>query len=376
MGRPRCEIDVVPMLAGGVERRAELLPHTRELLARADFRRLERDLAERRLLTLIGSRAIDAAPDLVPDAFRAAVARALTEARARGLAVEAATLRAVRCLAADGIRALPLKGPLLAHDAHGDVGLRETSDIDLLVRADQLTSAADILRDLGYGEPVGARRANDLPDLHFELGHPSEPPIDLHWRVYWYERAFSERMLAEAEPGADDLLRPQPEDLVASLLLFFARDGFHGVRHPADLAAWWDAHGDEMPARFLEERAAAYPGIAPALHAAALVASRLVGLPAVEWLGAAGPLGRRVGLATRLADWRQEGDRDQLMANMSLVGGLLGPPGSLHEFARRELTLPGEGTRAGALHAAKVSARYGIALWRARAGRQWTEPPV
>jgi hypothetical protein len=276
-------------------------------------------------------------------------------------------------LATAGIRALPLKGAVLAVEAHGDLGLRETSDIDVLVAPEQLDAAVGVLRDLGYAAPVGVRRANGLPDLHLELHHPTLPSIDLHWRVYWYERAFSVHLLEAAAPGPHGLLRAQPADLVASLLLFHARDGFHGVRVAADLAAWWDRHGSTLPPRFLEGRASHYPDLAPALTAGALAAERLTGVPALSWLGSAAGGGRRVARATRLADWSQAGDRDQLSANISLVGGLLAPPGSLAEFARRELTLPGEGAAASWVHAAKVIGRYGIAMWKIRGSRAWTD---
>lgn len=372
MTRPLPHLELVPLLAGCTARRARLLPRTRAILERADYDSLARDLADRRLLPLIGTRALDAAPDLVPQEFAEAVSRARASARARGLAIEAATARVAAALARDGVRALPLKGALLAAEAHGDIGLRETSDIDLLVAAERIDDAVGILCDgLGYSRPHDVRRPNGLPDLHYELHHGSLPAIDLHWRVQWYEHAFSEGMLAAAEPAADGLLRAQPADLIASLLLFHARDGFHGVRVPADLAAWWDRHGDSLPARALEPIAAGHPSIASALTAAAVVVERLTGVPAVGWLGAAAAAGRRIATAVRFADWDQTGDRDQLRANISLVGGLLAPPGSLPEFLRRELTVPGGPAAASAEHAVKVSARYLIGLWKVRGGRTW-----
>jgi hypothetical protein len=83
--------------------------------------------------------------------------------------------------------------------------------------------------------------------------------------------------------------------------------------------------------------------------------------------------GRRIALATRLADWTQHGDRDQLAANVSLVGGLLGPSGSLGEFARRELYA--RAPRRPAAHVTKMCARYAVALWRVRGGREWAPAP-
>jgi hypothetical protein len=323
-------------------------------------------------LPLVGTRALEAAGDVCPPSFHAHVRAAVTAARARGIAVEAELRRTVALLADHGIRALPLKGPLLAAEAHGDYGLRETDDVDLLVPPARLHEAADLLAAASYARMDDPIRPNGLPDLHLALQHPQGPRIELHWRVHWYEEAFSEDMLARAEPGPDGLLRPRPDDLAAALLLFYARDGLYGVRLAADIAGWWDRHGDALPPGFLEGHARCYPALAPALTAAAEAAERLTGVPATGWLGSAAVRGRRVEIATRLSNWTQSGDRDQLAANISLADGLLGPRGSVGAFARRQLQ-----PRAGALvpHATKTVARYAIALWRVRGGRWWSPLP-
>lgn len=366
-------LEPIFLLAGCAARRAAQRGRIREVLAHADFDALARRLTGRRLLPLIGTRAIDAAPDLCPPEFRPAVESALRESRVRGLAVEATTRRAVDRLADAGIAALPLKGPLLAAEAHGDLGLRDTCDADLLVPRERLADAAALLADETSSLGDDPLRANGLPDLHLALRRPDRPSIELHWRVHWYEEAFSDDMLARAEPGPDGLLRAQPDDLGASLLLYYARDGFHGVRLAADVAGWWDRHGQALPARFLEDHARRYPQLAPALTASAAVLELVTGTPACEWLGDA-PVrdSRRVALAERLADWTQEGDRDQLAANISLVDGLLGPSGSGRDFVRREL-VPRSGSPIP--HAAKVLARCLIALWRVRGGRHWSPAP-
>jgi putative nucleotidyltransferase-like protein len=375
VSRSRRPLEIVYLLTGCEARRSQLRGDARAYCDHADYRLLAIELARRRLLPLIGSRAVEAGDDAVPEWFRDAVASARTAARARGLALDAATRELAGALGKAGIRALPLKGPLLAEDVHGDIGLRETSDIDLLVSASEIDAAVGVLRERGYSQPTDARRGNGLPDLHFGLHHPTLPSVDVHWRVYWYESAFSDRLLANAVADPDGTLRAQPADLAASLLLFYARDGFHGVRLACDLAAWWDKHGSALPPRFLEEHAARYEGIAPALTAAAVAVERVTGVPAGDWLGEAAAPSRRVSAAARLADWTQDADRDQMAANISLVGGLLAPAGSAPEFARRELVLKGHGATASAAHAAKVVARYGIALWQVRGSRAWAGPP-
>lgn len=201
VSRPLPQLQIVFLLVGSTRRRSTLRDAVRAHLDGADFDRLARELAERRILPLIGSRAIEAAPELVPDEFRTVVREATSAARARGLLVEATMRRLVKRLSAAGIRALALKGPPLALEAHGDLGMRETADIDLLVPVDRLDAAAEVLRREGYAAPAGGRRRDGLPDLHLELRHHSIPPVDLHWRVYWYEHAFSQALLASADPG-------------------------------------------------------------------------------------------------------------------------------------------------------------------------------
>ncbi|MEA2399508.1 MAG: hypothetical protein QOK25_3064 [Thermoleophilaceae bacterium] len=361
------------LLAGCSARRSALTERIRAALSEADFTALAESLARRRLLPLIVTRALEAAGESCPPTFRAAVVAARREARARGLALELETRRLASRLDDHGIPALPLKGPLLAAEAHGDLGLRDTGDVDLLVSRERLAEAARLISGDAFDEPSDPLRENGLPDLHLALRRPDRPAVELHWRVHWYEEAFSEDMLARAEPGPDGLLRAQPDDLAASLLLYYARDGFYGVRMAADLAAWWDRRGGALPPRFLEGHARHYPELGPALTASTVVLERLTGTPAREWLGDAAVRDHRgVALAERLADWDQAGDRDQLAANISLVDGLLGPRGSGRAFVRRELS-PRTGSTS--QHAAKVLARYAIALWRVRGGRCWSPLP-
>jgi hypothetical protein len=366
-------LDLIFLLAGCEARRGELRERSLRVLAAADQAQLAVELASRRLLPLIGGRALELDAELCTPAFAAAVDSARTAARARGMAIEAETRRLVALLAEGGIPALPLKGPLLAAEAHGDIGLRDTRDVDLLVARTQLDDARRLLTADGYLDPADPLRGDDLPDLHFALDHPTRPSAELHWRVHWYETAFSEQMMARAAPGTDGLLRPAAEDALTALLLFYARDGFHGIRGAADVAGWWDRRADRVPPGFLEPQARRHKRLAPALTAAAAAVERLTGAPATGWIGGAAATGRRVALAVRLADWTQAGESDQLAANIALVDGLLGPPGSAPALARRQLT-----TRAGGTlpHAVKTLARWAAGLWRVRRGRQWSPAPA
>jgi hypothetical protein len=243
------------------------------------------------------------------------------------------------------------------------------------VPATGLQRAVALTRAEGYEPQDGPRRRDGLPELHIKLDRAGMPSVDLHWRVHWYESGFSHAALTRSAPEADGIRRAQLADELAMLLLFFARDGFHGLRHAADIGAWWDRHGPAHPSGgVLDEHAARYPELARALRAAALSAERHAGVPAAALLADADAVGRRGRLAVSLGDWAAEGDRDQLAANIDLVDGLLSPRGRVGDFLRRQL-LGGAGLRAGGVHATKLLVRFALALLRVRGGRPWRPLP-
>lgn len=365
-------LELIYLQAGCAARRAEMRERTRVGLKNVDHVRLADELRARRLLPVIGGRLLDVGGDLCPPRFAAQVNEARTAARAQALGILAATKWVTGHLAAAGVRALALKGPILAEEAHGDIGLRETADVDLLVAPEQLHQAAGSLMREGFRAPVDRLLSNGLPSLHLALPHATRPTVELHWRVHWHEKGLSQQALNRATAGPDGLLRAAPGDLCACLLLFYARDGFQGMRLATDIAAWWDRNGQTLHPGFLDDYAARNPALTAALTAATDVLDDTTGTPSRLWLRTHRG-GRGAALGARLADWAQEGDRDQLAANVSLAGAVMGPARSIPEFVRREL-LAAEGSSFS--HAAKMLLRYAVALGRLRGGRRWTDPPA
>src|SRR6201999_4347053 len=118
------------------------------------------------------------------------------------------------------------------------------------------------------------------------------------------------------------------------------RDGFVDLRLAADLGAWWDARGAELPLRSLAEVAAAHPELERALGVALRVSARTVGLPG------RGQLDPRPGLRTRLAvelaNPHPRRGEVQTYAEIGLVDGLLTPRGGGGALLRRQLLVPEE----------------------------------
>jgi hypothetical protein len=84
------------------------------------------------------------------------------------------------------LEVIPLKGPLLAQTLYGSSGLRQSRDLDLLVRRQDFNRAQALLKDLGF-EPVYPadgyhqtfNRGNTWVELHFSVAPPSNPCMDL-----------------------------------------------------------------------------------------------------------------------------------------------------------------------------------------------------
>jgi hypothetical protein len=344
-----------------------------ELASALDWENLAGRLRARRLLHTLGPRIVDLAGDRAEADFGLELAEALSAGRRQGAFLQMIATRVMEDLSEAGIASVPLKGPQLSEALYGDPGRRPSADIDLLVAPDRLGAAVETVRAMGYRPPSDPVDGRGLPMLHFALTHERGelPPVELHWRVHWYEERFARERLLEGGHTRGRALGAV-EDLLA-LLLFYARDGFVDLRLATDVGAWWDAFGEHLPPQALEETVRAYPELDRVARAAAAVAQRVVGLPSERILSER-PLDRRARIAARLANPHPHSSQAQVYADMGLIDGLLAPRGGLPAFVRRQIVplrsvidgethTPHQGGSA-FLRGARVIGRYGLALAR------------
>ena len=333
------------------------------LVAELDWSRLAETLRLRKLLPTLGPRIVELAKGAVSDDFGAAVQEAIETGRRQGAFLQLISLRAIAMLAGAGIRSAALKGPLLGEAIYGDPGRRLSSDIDLLVAAEQLQAAAAVIRGLGYDAPTDHVDESGLPLLHFVLLHEREelPPIELHWRVHWYEQGFARERLLPPAVDPTGAWRPAPVDELAALLLFYARDGFIDLRMATDLGAWWDVYGADLPSGALDGVLRAYPALERVIPAAVKAAEKTVGLPAAQVIGEMPKLGLRERVAVRLANPNPRSSQSQLYADVGLIDGLLMPSGGFAAFVRRQVLPPAEVLDQQARHASRLRARSQLA---------------
>jgi hypothetical protein len=385
------EQELALLLAGTAAARERHHERLLALAAAADTDALEAFLRRLDLLALLGRRLERLVDDDLPARFRTRLAQHVADAQRQGVGQELLTVRLLAALEAAGVRALPLKGPLLGERLHGDAGARLSADLDVLVARDQLRRAEQVVCELGWGlQPPRESGEDGLPVLHERLVHPQGlPDVELHWRVHWYETRFSAAALERSIPDAGGWLVPRPADELALLLLLYARDGFAGLRLACDLAAWWDRFGAELDEHGVSCHAVEHPATARALATATAVAEQLVGLPSERVLAPA-LLATASRGAERLANWPLRGVDEQISANVSLADWLMAPSGQWRALTRRNVLLSrrelrtrwprGAASAGGRLrlriaHAARLAGRYAIATWTLLRGGTWAPLP-
>jgi hypothetical protein len=126
--------------------------------------------------------------DSLPVELADALRDLLAQNRARNLVLAQEVLTIVDLLETHNIPAIPIKGPVLAKNLFGDLGLRQSGDLDLLVPERCVSSALDVLTSRGYQlrESLNARQdaAYRRYWYHFDLKLPDQEILaELHWNL-------------------------------------------------------------------------------------------------------------------------------------------------------------------------------------------------
>jgi hypothetical protein len=107
----------------------------------------------------------------------------------RNLLQTAELLRVLRLLEMNRVLALPIKGPVLAASAYGDLSLRQFCDLDILVHREDINRVVTLLIGSGFklvSAPTWLQRlptpVSNKKDYGF-ISENGETRIELHWRL-------------------------------------------------------------------------------------------------------------------------------------------------------------------------------------------------
>lgn len=135
-----------------------------------------------------------------------------------------------RLFSENQIRLLFLKGPVIANDIYGDISLRTSKDLDILLPRDDLKKADELLLNFGYEReeiPFGKLK---WMNHHISYFHPQKKiELEIHWRT---QPPFTK------EPSFDELWeRKRISDFTSFPIYFLGKEDLflylveHGSRH-------------------------------------------------------------------------------------------------------------------------------------------------
>ncbi|MBI3667919.1 MAG: nucleotidyltransferase family protein [Acidobacteria bacterium] len=261
----------------------------------------------------------------LPPEVETGVKQQLTAEWLAQLRMRAALEEALQALEAGGVRAVNLKGPVLAERLYEEPSLRPCSDIDFLVALADLDRATAALEAIGYQGPEWLLARYDRENTHHtHLYRADAPPLELHFRaitafgaIVPAEELLSRAMLYRTAAGRDVWVL-SPEDEAFYLALHATRHLFLNVFWLYDLKL------------FLRR----YPDLDWPLIAERARSLRVMGALSLAWEA----LDRQLGVA--VPERRYFRPRHKLLAGLArltLAATARQPPGSGRETAGRML---------------------------------------
>jgi len=130
-----------------------------------DWRFLLRAAERHRVLPLLCRNLERGCPDRVPATVMRQLRSGLVTNAARSMEMTCELLTVVKLLQASGIEVVPFKGPMLAVAAHGDLALRQFSDLDILVHPADIGAARAVLATRGYRDRESPHADDLAPSL-------------------------------------------------------------------------------------------------------------------------------------------------------------------------------------------------------------------
>lgn len=142
--------------------------------------------AARNAVTPLLYRGLAALPAAVPSDVLALARARFDENALRNLELTSHLVDVLGRLERDGVGALPVKGPVLALSAYGDIALRQFADLDIVIRRRDLARAGHVLAAAGYQPATRLERGPEAALVGSDYHRPyvndaTRVTLELHW---------------------------------------------------------------------------------------------------------------------------------------------------------------------------------------------------
>jgi protein O-GlcNAc transferase len=232
-----------------------------------DWNSFAQKAIDHELVGLCGQTLSRVAPDLVPDDILDAVQAVIDETRKSNQKLFDELGLLLDVLASHGIEAIPIKGPVLAIQTFGDLGLRKFRDLDFLIHDRDLRPTVTALRGLGY-ERQGAFTEAQFEVIHRLQGQeivfkqlvgtavephtrliPISMALDIDYQGIW-------RRAQTAGLNGRSMLTLAPEDCFITLAIHGGKELWWNIKWACDVAAFIGQH-PQLDWSAIEKRARA-----------------------------------------------------------------------------------------------------------------------
>ena len=158
----------------------------------------------------------------------------------RNLALSAELLRVLEALESRGVKATSYKGPVLAAQAYGDVGLREFADLDIILSQAEIAAAHAALVELGYRSLLaGVENPDSFRHIpgQYAYSKDTETMVELHTErtLRYFPRGLDLRELCARRELVSVAGRPMPAFSLEDTLLLLC---VHGSKHIWERLGW------------------------------------------------------------------------------------------------------------------------------------------
>ena len=220
----------------------EMAAQVRKLIAAGlDWQALIEAAQEHGITSLICRQLLGNFAESVPQELRASLRENHKRIAQRNLFLAVEMLRLSGRFRAEGMIAVPYKGPLLAAQAYGDFGLRQFADLDFAIRQRDLLRAAALLAADGYKPVFGATAADEgthPAHSEYQFVRPAGNVIvemQTETTLRYFPRPLDfdalERRLTRVSLAAGETLSFSPEDTLILLAV-------HGSKHFWERLLW------------------------------------------------------------------------------------------------------------------------------------------
>jgi Uncharacterised nucleotidyltransferase len=256
------------------------------LSAPLDWQRLF-SLAEQHGVQPLLHQALHPVQDDIPAELRNALEQSYQTNLHKSLLLSRELIRVVYRLTGAGLDVIPYKGPALAEFLYGDIALRQSGDIDLLVRRKDFSRVQDVLAKMGYVTQTSLSEAEQAAYLKsgYECAFdgPTGPnALEVQWAIQPRFYAIDVDMdgifdrSVKVTVAGQEMKSPSPADLFLILAVHAAKHIWGRLIWICDLARLM--HSPSLDWGAIARRAKAL-GLLRIVNISMLLANRMLGEP-------------------------------------------------------------------------------------------------